>query len=145
MHKLHFTWEYIENLSKRLCGLLDGREFTRVAAVARGGLVPACIVATQLGIRLVDTICIAAYKGTNRMDEGLALLKRIDGDGEGLLVVDDLTDTGSTAKAVKAFLPRAYFACLCAKPQGTPYVDAFVTPVGQEEWIVFPWEEEGKC
>lgn len=146
MNKLYYSWELVNDLTMRLCrNSLKERRFNEIMAVARGGLVPACIVATQLGIRLVDTVCVAAYRGTNRMSEGLSLLKPVNGDGEGVLVIDDLTDTGSTARAVKAFLPRAYFVCLCAKPQGEPFVDAYEARIGQDEWIVFPWEEEGKC
>ena len=40
------------------------------------------------------------------------------GDGEGFLIVDDLVDTGATARVVRALLPRAHFACIYAKPAG---------------------------
>src|ERR1700691_5877076 len=49
------------------------------------------------------------------------------GKGMGVLIVDDLVDTGQTAKIVRAQLPRAHFATVYAKPMGRPLVDTFVT------------------
>ena len=58
----------------------------------------------------------------------------------GVLVVDDLVDTGQTAKMVRAILPDAHFAAVYAKPMGRPLVDTFVTEVSQDTWIFFPWD-----
>jgi xanthine phosphoribosyltransferase len=60
--------------------------------------------------------------------------------GEGVLVVDDLVDTGKTAKVVRDMLPKAHFATVYAKPAGKPLVDTFVTEVAQDSWIYFPWD-----
>ena len=35
--------------------------FHAVIAITRGGLVPAAIVARELGVRVIDTVCIASY------------------------------------------------------------------------------------
>ncbi len=40
--------------------------------------------------------------------------------GGGWLIVDDLVDTGVTARAVRAMLPEAHFATVYAKPAGRP-------------------------
>ena len=109
-------------------------------------LLPLCvadrgaIVARELDIRLVDTICIASYD--DRAQGEVKVLKGIAGDGEGLLIVDDLVDTGITAKAVRGMLPKAHFATVYAKPAGRPMVDTFVTEVSQDTWILFPWDIE---
>ena len=63
-----------------------------------------------------------------------------DGRGRGVLVIDDLTDTGKTAKVVRAMLPNAHFATVYAKPQGVPTIDTFITEVSQDTWIFFPWD-----
>jgi xanthine phosphoribosyltransferase len=62
------------------------------------------------------------------------------GDGKGVLVIDDLVDTGATARVVREMLPHAHFATVYAKPQGRPLVDTFVTEVSQDTWIYFPWD-----
>src|SRR4029078_5175480 len=60
------------------------------------------------------------------------------GTGKGLLIVDDLVDTGTTAKVVRKLLPQAHFATVYAKPMGRPLVDTYITEVSQEPWIFFP-------
>jgi xanthine phosphoribosyltransferase len=64
------------------------------------------------------------------------------GDGTGFLIIDDLVDSGTTARVVRALLPKAYFACVYAKPAGRPAIDSFVTEVSQDTWILFPWDTE---
>jgi xanthine phosphoribosyltransferase len=62
------------------------------------------------------------------------------GEGKGVLIVDDLVDTGKTAKLVRDMLPKAHFATVYAKPQGRPQVDTYITEVSQDTWIYFPWD-----
>ena len=64
------------------------------------------------------------------------------GNGTGFLVVDDLVDTGATARVVRTLLPRAHFAAVYAKPAGRAMVDSFITEVSQDTWILFPWDTE---
>ncbi len=111
-----------------------------IVAVTRGGLVPAAIVARELDVRLVDTLCIASYD--EKVKGEVTVLKSIPGDGEGLLIIDDLVDTGHTARVVREMLPKAHFATVYAKPAGRPMVDTFVTEVSQDTWILFPWDIE---
>jgi adenine/guanine phosphoribosyltransferase-like PRPP-binding protein len=63
------------------------------------------------------------------------------GDGEGFLIVDDLVDSGTTARVVRALLPKARFACVYAKPAGRGLADYVLTEVSQDTWIVLPWEQ----
>jgi len=58
------------------------------------------------------------------------------------LLLDDLVDTGTTARVVRALLPKAHFATVYAKPAGKPMVDTFITEVSQDTWILFPWDTE---
>ena len=107
---------------------------------------PAAIVARELGIRVIETVCMASY---NHVSQGeLKVLKTVarevttagGGRGKGVLVVDDLVDTGQTARVVRELLPQAHFAAVYAKPMGRPLVDTFVTEVSQDTWIFFPWD-----
>jgi xanthine phosphoribosyltransferase len=120
--------------------------FHAVIAITRGGLVPAAIVARELGVRVIDTVCIASYDHTTRGE--LQVLKSISADtaklgggtGKGLLIVDDLVDTGKTGRLVREMMPEAHFATVYAKPMGRPLVDTFITEVSQDTWIHFPWD-----
>ena len=101
---------------------------------------PAAIVARELELRFVETVCISSYDDREHRDP--VVLKALEGeDGEGLLIVDDLVDTGVTARIVRAMLPKAHFATVYAKPAGRPMVDTTVTQVSQDTWIVFPWDD----
>src|SRR3954471_12666060 len=118
-----------------------------IIAVTRGGLVPAALVARELDIRLVDTICVTSYDssetGAAAKQQGeVQVLKGVAGDGDGYLLIDDLVDTGRTAQAVRRLLPKAYFATLYAKPAGRAIVDTFVKEFKQTKWIHFPWDIE---
>ena len=70
------------------------------------------------------------------------VLKSVPGDGEGFLLIDDLVDTGGTARVVRALVPKAHFAALYAKPAGRAFVDTFVKEFKQNKWIYFPWDIE---
>jgi xanthine phosphoribosyltransferase len=76
---------------------------------------------------------------------GLQVLKPVteamaaDG-GKGVLIVDDLVDTGKTARAVRDMMPKAHFATVYAKPAGVALVDTFITEVSQDTWIYLPWD-----
>jgi adenine/guanine phosphoribosyltransferase-like PRPP-binding protein len=111
-----------------------------IIAITRGGLVPAAIIARELDIRLIDTICIASYAG--RHQGRIQVLKPAAADGDGWLLIDDLVDTGRTARTVRDMVPKAHFATIYAKPAGRPLVDTFMTEVSQDTWILFPWDSE---
>lgn len=135
------SWEQLHRDAKALAWRLsDLGPFSRIVAVTRGGLVPAHIVARELDIRIVDTVCVASYDETVRCEA--VVLKGVEGDGAGCLIVDDLVDTGRTGRIVRAMLPKAHFATVYAKPAGRPIVDTFVTEVSQDTWILFPWDTE---
>src|SRR4029077_18903969 len=118
--------------------------FTAIGAITRGGLVPAAIVARELNVRLIETVCVESYREYTKQGE-LEVLKGVTESivnlrGKGVLIVDDLVDTGKTAKVVRELLPGAHFATVYAKPMGRPLVDTFVTEFSQDTWIYFPWD-----
>ncbi len=137
------SWEQLHRDSKALAWrLVDMKAWQGIITITRGGLVPASIIARELEIRLVDTVCISSY---DERDQGKStILKSVDIDGEDWLLVDDLVDTGQTARIVREMLPRAHFATVYAKPEGRPLVDSFITEVSQDTWILFPWDTESQ-
>lgn len=138
-HSFPVSWEELHRDTRALAWRLNDMAFESIVGIARGGLVPAAIIARELGIRHVDTVCIASYDG--KVQGEAKVLKDLDGDGEGVLVVDDLVDTGVTARLVRKLLPKAHIATVYAKPDGRDDVDTFVTMVSQDTWIVFPWDQ----
>lgn len=140
------SWEQLHRDSKALAWrLLDQGEWKGIIAITRGGLVPAAIIARELGIHIVDTVCISSYKGKQAQEQGdVEVLKSFGGDGKDWLLVDDLVDTGKTAGVARNMAPQAHFATVYAKPAGRPLVDTFITEVSQDTWILFPWDSESQ-
>jgi len=140
------SWPELHRDARYLSRVLhDMGEWKGIIAITRGGLVPAALIARELEIRLIDTVCLVSYGaeeiGASEQQQGeVRWLKSVPGDGRGWLLVDDLVDTGATARAVRERLPRAHFATLYAKPLGRPLVDTFVKEFRQEKWIYFPWD-----
>lgn len=140
-------WAEIEARTADLARLMAPKgPWDGLIAVARGGLVPTALVARHLGIRLIDTLCLASYSGRTRGDLDVVKIpdQATSKGGAGWLVIDDLVDSGATAGKVRQILPRAHLAVLYAKPQGLPFADTHVETVAQETWLVFPWERSGE-
>ena len=139
------SWDQFHRDARALAWrLASSGPFTGLVAITRGGLVPAAIIARELDLRIVETVCIASYDHY-KTQASLQVLKTLGSEvtstgGAGMLVVDDLVDTGKTAKVVREMLPKAHFATVYAKPLGRPLVDTFITEVSQDTWIYFPWD-----
>ena len=148
----HISWDQIHRDSRALAWRLDNKgpddgAWRAVVAITRGGMAPAMIVARELDIRTVDTISVVSYhSGGGKADQRreAKVLKGPDtevmGDGEGVLIIDDLVDSGKTLELVRSLYPKAHFATVYAKPEGEPMVDTFITGVSQDTWIFFPWD-----
>ena len=151
-HYYTVTWDQLHRDARALAWrLIDLGPFAGIVAITRGGLIPAAIIARELDVRLVETVSIVAYaagsSGTlieeERRGPPVVIKPPVAaGDGTGFLIVDDLVDTGATARVVRALLPRAHFAAVYAKPAGRDAVDSFITEVSQDTWILFPWDTE---
>jgi len=141
------SWDQFHRDSRALAWRLhEAGPFDAVVCITRGGLVPAAVVARELNVRIIETICIASYHDYKNQGD-ITVIKGIVEEitamgtqGRRVLIVDDLVDTGQTAKIVRALLPRAHLATVYAKPMGRPMVDTFITEVSQDTWIYFPWD-----
>jgi xanthine phosphoribosyltransferase len=139
------SWDQFHRDARALAWRLSAAgPFRAVVAVTRGGLVPAAIVARELGIRVIESVCVASYEydkqGEIQVLKGISAEVAGNEGGLGVLIVDDLVDTGATARVVREMLPKAHFATVYAKPAGRPLVDTFVTEVSQDTWIYLPWD-----
>ncbi|MGL9769729.1 MAG: xanthine phosphoribosyltransferase [Sodalis sp. (in: enterobacteria)] len=133
------TWDMFQIHTRTMAKhLLPSEQWKGIIAVSRGGLVPSALLARELGIRHVDTVCIASYDHDNKRD--MNVLKRAKGEGEGFIVVDDLVDTGGTAKVIRNMYPKAHFVAIFAKPAGRPLVDDYIIDIPQNTWIEQPWD-----
>lgn len=122
----------------------NGRPWKGIIAIPRGGLFPAAIVSRVLNIHMIETFCMNSYDFQDQGD--LTIFKEPqwdlleDRDGDGYIVLDDLSDTGKTFEYVRNQLPKAHFACAYVKPRGKDQADTYVHEVEQDTYIYHPWE-----
>lgn len=137
---LPVSWDRLHHDTRLLASrlIMDGGRFDGIIAVSRGGLMAAAVLARELELRLVDTVCVGSYRG--RVQGALQVIKPVPGTGQGMLVIDDLADTGATARLVREMLPDAVLVAIYVKPSGRDSVDMFVTEVPQDCWLLFPWD-----
>ena len=143
----HVSWDQLHRDARALAWRLDGRgpdngAWKAVVAITRGGMAPAMIVARELDIRTVDTISIKSYDRHSRAEAKVLKFPDLElvGDGTGILIIDDLVDSGKTIAVVRAKRPKAHYATIYSKPMGRPQVDTYITEVSQDTWIFFPWD-----
>jgi xanthine phosphoribosyltransferase len=143
----HVSWDQLHRDARALAWRLDGKgldngDWKAVVAITRGGMAPAMIVARELDIRHVDTISVKSYSHQTQTEPRVIKSPDMElvGDGTGVLVVDDLVDTGKTLDVVKQTMPKAHIATVYAKPMGHDRVDTYITEVSQDTWIFFPWD-----
>ena len=72
------SWEQLHRDSKALSWRLHDREkpWKGIVAVTRGGMVPAAVIARELGIHYIDTVCITSYDWKSQGEA--KVLKNID-------------------------------------------------------------------
>ncbi len=140
---LHVTWDEMHRYSKALAWrLLDVKPWKGIVAVTRGGMVPACIVARELDIKKVETLCVSSYDHQQQRKAQILKKPELENEGEGWIIIDDLVDSGNTFKLSREIFPKAHYACVYAKPDGAATTDTYMTGVSQDTWIHFPWDLE---
>jgi len=143
----HISWDQIHRDSRALAWRLDGKgpidgSWKAIVAITRGGMAPAMIIARELDVRTVDTISVKSYSHQDQSEAKVLKAPDADiiGDGTGVLIIDDLVDSGRTLKLVRDLYPNAHYATVYAKPEGRSMVETFITEVSQDTWIFFPWD-----
>lgn len=133
-------WTQFERDSKALAWKLKELALIGIVAVSRGGLIPASIIAHELNITMLDTVCISSYIDREQTTP-LVMKPSLNWSATNIVVIDDLVDTGKSFELLRSsYLQRCHYASVYAKPLGKKAVDTYVTEVSQDTWIVFPWE-----
>lgn len=139
--KIYITWDEFHSDTRTLCAKIkNSGTYNKIVAVSRGGLLPAGILAYELEIRDNAVINMSSYDGQTQRDEkDFEIAGNVGLVDEQTLIVDDLSDSGSTYKKLRPLFPKAKFVTVYAKPQGQSAVDIFAKEI-PDQWVVFPWD-----
>lgn len=125
--------------NKLAASIPPDREYKAVVAVARGGMIPATILAHWLKVRRVVSVQVLSYSDDHDQQNRPVILDAY-GTTEPCLIVDDIADTGDTLEALRPFYPQGDFAAVFAKPKGESLCQFVGERVPQRTWVQFPWE-----
>lgn len=145
MELLSMSWEEVEEAVTALADTIK-REFDPdiIVGIARGGLIPAVRLSHLLGDKLLRVIHVKFYNGVNLHLKKPELYADIKGISGKVLVVDDVTDTGTSLEFALKHLKRKgakeiRVATIAYKPKSRFKPDYYRFET--DKWIVFPWEE----
>ena len=140
---LRIGWEEAAELCEELARRID---FTPdiIIGISRGGLVPARILSDALGIKRVAILGMAFYRRISEKGTCPEITQELGMDVKGnlALLVDDVSDSGKSLLAAKAYLEglgaHVKTATMHQKP-GTTLVPDYCASL-TSDWIVYPWE-----
>lgn len=151
MHKTYINWEQLHNDIRVLAKCINNN-VDAIIGVGRGGLIPATLLAYKLNVKIINNFQLQSYNDKD-VSEQFKLWQTPEdsfvdyhtGD-KTILVVDDISDKGNTLAYIKRYFEntdvKLYFVTLCIK-EGTSFVpDLYLRRYSNEDWVVFPWEEE---
>jgi hypoxanthine phosphoribosyltransferase len=116
-----------------------------ILAVSRGGWIPARIHSDLMENSNLATVRTECYVGINEVKPTPTLTQQLSEriDGKGVLIVDDIADTGRSLKLVKEHViqkgaTEVRVATLFCKPWSTLKPDYWERET--EFWVAFPWD-----
>lgn len=118
----------------------ENPEKITIAAVARGGLIPATITAHMLGIKDIRFIRLSSYTDADHQRSELidSTCDEIPND-ETTYIIDDICDSGETILYLRKKYPQAKIYTVVNK---NPTIKPDFAPITEpaDLWITFPWE-----
>ncbi|WP_456327927.1 phosphoribosyltransferase [Archaeoglobus sp.] len=145
---VQYSWDDVYKLCKELARKIKNSGFKpdAIVAVARGGWVPARILADFLLIRELYSVkaehwgIVATVTGKAKITQPLT----VDLTGKSVLVVDDVADTGETVEIVAQHVKEknakeVRTAVIDFKHTSKFVPDYYAREMEKWAWIVYPW------
>ena len=148
------NWNDVTKSVDSICAdiILSNIQIDSILGLSRGGLIPAVMIANQLGVSRVYSYGLRSY--SNKTGGDVMTYQHCgagDISGEHVLIVDDISDRGESLGYVKNQLTMKLFdqsdinfhtCTVCKKPHTNfePTWNGLV--VDNDEWVIFPWESD---
>ncbi|BCU68260.1 phosphoribosyltransferase [Sulfolobales archaeon HS-7] len=143
-------WDDIVNWSSGISDKIKRDEYKVdvIIAIARGGLVPARLVADALGVLDVISIKVEHWVQTANKDveAKIKFPYKLDLKGGNVLIVDDICDTGDSLEIAKKFVsdnfnPGAIRTSTMQYIESTARIkpDYYAATITDWAWFMYPW------
>ncbi len=141
-------WKEIDELVSRLVRQMREAAFSPdlIVAIARGGFVPARLLADRLDVFDMDSMKIEHYRGVRKGPRArLRYPLAAEVAGRRVLVVDDVSDSGETFELALAHIrergtPAALRTAAMHHKESSSYRPDFHAGRLQSwSWLVYPW------
>lgn len=134
--KRYIEWSDIDNRCQELLKNFsyNNKTYDAIVGVARGGMIPATVLAYGLDVPLKMLLVSSFEEGErrgikNKTDEQtIEFIKN-----HKVLIIDDIYDTGQTADYITEQFPEADFVAI---------FDKRLEDCKNEYWYVFPWDKD---
>lgn len=144
----YVSWQRVYHLCAVLCQRIrtDGFRPDAIIGIARGGYIPARILADFFGVMNLAALKIEHYRGTRKSRQARVTHPLPDAfAGRRVLLVDDVSDSGDTFEAAfrhiadYAGVGEMRTAVLHHKVTSSCVPDYFAHKVIAWRWIIYPW------
>ncbi|HYB79131.1 MAG TPA: phosphoribosyltransferase [Thermoplasmata archaeon] len=144
------SWADVDRWADRLADKVRSASAVpeTIVALTRGGWVPSRLLSDRLGVKRIVSLRAQHWGVTATPDGKAQLTEGLSGpvDGQRVLVVDDITDTGESLSLAVAHVAEQHpawlesAACLhIAHSKFVPTYFAEEIPRAGWVWVVFPW------
>jgi len=141
------AWDEVWGLARELAMRLaaDGFLPDILVAIGRGGWAPGRLLSDFLGNPNLTDLKVEHYVGTRK--QGAARIRyplRADLQGQQVLVVDDVTDTGASLRLalehIRPQRPSLVRTLVLHHKAASPFVpDYFARELVEWRWVIYPW------
>jgi hypoxanthine phosphoribosyltransferase len=149
MNTTKYTWDEINAFCLILASRLTSEKFDSVVGVSRGGLIPATIIAEQMGVRELRTTGVRSYQLRRGSKETRPVLYQsctpyLHGR---VLLVDDIADTGETFEYLMKHFNKnkaitEVITCSVFVRRTSSFIPNYYhTDIVGKDWVIFPWEK----
>lgn len=148
------SWSDVQELVDKVCAeiILSDIDISCIVGLSRGGLIPAVMIANQLGIREVYSYGLKSYNN-EKSPESIKTYQYFHPEylhGQDILVIDDISDRGESLGYIKTKFESNsrdklnIHTCTLTIKEHTDFIPTwFGSSIPNNCWVVFPWEADG--